>query len=91
MGFGGWEERMERGMIFAVGEVSEFRQKSDGTRTDDTYETVTYRVRSVLIVDEWMWTEYKCGNIENGYHLRVQNAMRSWYLAPRGRPRRSSR
>lgn len=80
-------------MIFAVGEVSGFRQKSDGTRTDDTYKTVTYGVRSVLIVDEWMWkwTGYECGNIESGHRLRVQNAMRSWYLAPRGRPRRSSR
>lgn len=47
---GGWE----RGMIFAVGEVGGSRQKSDGARADDTYETVTYGVRSVPIVDRWM-------------------------------------
>lgn len=40
-------------MIFAVGEVGESCQKSDGARADDTYATVTYVVRSVSI-DEWM-------------------------------------
>lgn len=55
MGVGGGEkEEEEGGMIFAVGEVGGSRQKSDGARADDTYETVTYEVRSVPIADERM-------------------------------------
>lgn len=95
---GGWGWREER----RVGEGDDFRcwrsrcgsrQKSDGARADDTYETVTYGVRSVPIADEWMrkCTENGHGNIGCSHRLRVQNAVRPWHLAPRSRPGRSSR
>lgn len=88
-GVGGRGGGRKRGMIFAVGEVGGSRQKSDGARADDTYETVTYAVR--FSADSGRVDEEVNGERMRKYRERSTSSCSECDAAVASRPSRSGK